>query len=84
MQSSVLDLAMNDTCDGMNFTHDPPHLSSVATVACESRNTEKCNITVEYYQRKSHQMCRIALSKWTCRLQHLGCYAAMRVRNKDL
>jgi len=25
-----------------------------------------------------------ASSKWTCRLQNLGCYAAMRVWNKDL
>jgi len=28
-----------------------PHLINVATVPCESRNTEKCNITVEYYQK---------------------------------
>jgi len=42
----------------------------------------KCNITVGYYQRKLHQMYRIASLKCTCRLWNLGCYAANRVRNR--
>jgi len=65
MQFSVLGLAMNVTCDGINCT---PHLINVATVPCESRNTEKCNITVGYNQRKLHQMYHTTLCKWTCRL----------------
>ena len=53
------------------------------TTLWKSKN-KKCNITVGYYQRKLHQMDRIASSKWTCRLYNLGCYAAMCVRNKDM
>jgi len=34
----------------------PPNLISVAAVPCESQNTKKCDITVEYYQRKLCQM----------------------------
>jgi len=62
--------------------HQPP-LINVATLTYESQNTEKCNITDGYYQRILHQMYHIASSKWTCRLQNLGCCAAMRVQNKD-
>jgi len=65
---------------------NPPHLINAATLPCDSQNTAKCNITLWYYQRKyaSNQMYYTASSKWTCRLQNLGCYAAMRVWNKDL
>jgi len=37
IQFSLLDLAMNNTCGGINFT---PHLIHVATLHCESRNSE--------------------------------------------
>jgi len=60
-----------------------PYLLNAATLPCESQNTQKCNITVGYCQIKLHQMYYIASSKWTCRLENLGCWAAMRVRNKD-
>ena len=48
----------------------PSHIITVATVPCESQNTEKYNtakynITVGYYQRKLHRMYRITSSKWT-------------------
>jgi len=40
-----------------------PHLINVATVPCESRNTEQWNTTVGYYQRKLHQMYHIELHR---------------------
>jgi len=71
MQFSLLDLTVNDT---WWYKLHPPHVISVATLPCESRNAEKCNITVGYYQRKLHQMHRMGSSKWTCRLLNLGHY----------
>jgi len=37
MQFSLIDLEMNGTCD---TKHDPPHVINVATLPCESQNTE--------------------------------------------
>ena len=34
----------------------PRHLINVATLPCESQNTEKCYITAGYHQRKLHPM----------------------------
>ena len=52
MQFSLLDLAMNDTCEGMNFTHLTKLM--LLHLPCKSQKNEKCNITVGYHQRKLH------------------------------
>jgi len=54
MQFSLLDLTMNSTCGGINFT---PHLIHVATLPCESRNSE--NVMQWDVTKKLHQMYRI-------------------------
>jgi len=62
----------------------PPHLISVATLPCESRNSE--NVILQWVITKENCIKCIVYtsSKWTCRLQNLGCCVAMHVRNKDL
>lgn len=47
---SVLGLAMNATCDGMNFTHLTQLM--LLQYLVKNRNTGKCNIAVGYNQRK--------------------------------
>jgi len=44
MQFSLIDLEVNGTSDSMNFT---PHLINVATLPCESQNTE--NVILQMY-----------------------------------
>jgi len=61
----------------------PPHVINVVTLPCENRNSE--NVILQWVITKENCITCIvyASSKWTCRLQNLGCYAAMHVRNKD-
>ena len=48
---------MNDTMSQYELHPlHPPHLINVPTLLCESQNTEKCNITAGYHQRKLHHM----------------------------
>ena len=65
----------------------PPHLITVATLPCESQNTE--NVILQRYITKEHcTRCIIASSKLTrviicLKFTYEGCYTAMRVWNKD-
>jgi len=62
-----------------------PHLISVSTLPCESRNSK--NVILQWYITKENCIKRIvyASSKWAYRLSNLGCYATIRIRrNKDL
>jgi len=55
---------MNDTYDG-----NPPHLIDVATLPCESRNSE--NVTVQWDSGSKENCIKCIVdgsSKWTCRL----------------
>jgi len=65
----------------------PPHVINVATLPCESQNTENVILQRDITKQNSIK-CIIALSKWTrvilCfTLTYLGCYTAKRVWNKD-
>ena len=62
----------------------PPHLISIATLPCESWNSEDVILQWVITKENCIKCVVYTSSKWTCRLYNLGCYAAMRVRNKDL
>jgi len=64
----------------------PPRLINIATLPCESRNTE--NVILQWKITKENCIkCIIALSKWanvTClKFTYLGCCTAMLVWNSD-
>ena len=79
MQFSLLDLEMNDTCDGMNFTHLTQLMLLHYLVKVKHR---KC-ITAGYYEDNSIR-CIIVSTKWTrvimcLKFTYSGCYTAIRV-----
>ena len=53
MQFSLRDLEMNGTCD---TEHDPPHVINVATLPCESQNTENVILQLYITTKKLHHM----------------------------
>jgi len=69
------------------YEFHPPHLINVATLPCESQNTE--NVILQWDIIKDNCIrCIIASSKWTrvimcLTLTYLGCYTAKLARNKD-
>jgi len=64
MQFSLLELTMNDACEGIS----PPHLINVDTLPCESRKGK--DVILKWDITKENCIKRIvyASSKWTCRL----------------
>jgi len=65
----------------------PPHLINVATLLCDSQNTENMALQRDITKENCIR-CIIASSKWTMvimclKFTYLGCYTAKRVRNKD-
>ena len=64
MHFSQFELTMNDTCDGMNFTH----LNLLILLHYQSRNSE--NVILQWDITKENSIKRIvyASSKWTRRL----------------
>ena len=65
MQYSLLNLAMNDTCDSVNITH---LTINVATLPCEIRNSENVILQWDINKYNCVKYIVYALSKWTCRL----------------
>jgi len=64
-----------------------PHLINVATLPCESQNTENVILQLDI-TKENCIICIIASSKWTrvimcLTFTYLGCYTAKRVWNKD-
>ena len=84
MQFSLLDLKMNST---WQYKLHPLHLINVATLPCESQNTE--NVTLQRDITKENCTRYItASSKWTSvtmclKFTYVGFYIAMSVWNKD-
>ena len=86
MQFSLIDLKMNGTSESMNELH-PPYLINVATLPCESQNTENIILQGDITKENSIR-CILASSKWTrvimcLTFTYLGCYKAKCVWNKN-
>jgi len=81
MQFSLIDLEMNGTW--WQYELRPPHLINVATLPCESQNTENV-ILQRDITKENCIICIIASLKWTRVIMCLtftnsGCYTAKRV-----
>jgi len=75
----------NDEQHMWRYELHPPHLVNVATLPFETENTENVILQWDITKENFIKCIVYASSKWTCRLWNSGsCYAAMRVRNKDL
>jgi len=65
-QFSLLDLTMNDTYDFYEL--HPPHLTDVATLSCESQNSENVILQWDITKENTIKYIVYALLKWTCRI----------------